>query len=149
MTTILVVDDDATARRTTQYILQSANYTVVPACDAAQAHMHLMRMHCDLLIMEIASLRFDGLALLRSLRAARQHHDLPVIVLTSNGHKREHRRALQLGAALCLSKPVQSDVLVSVVHCTLHQCAASDQALVNLSLTNLQAVEDVPVELAM
>ncbi|HEU5011548.1 MAG TPA: response regulator [Roseiflexaceae bacterium] len=150
MTTILVVDGDATARRTTQYMLQTANYTVAPACDVHQANMQLMRMQSDLLITELSSARFDGFAFLRALRASEHYHALPVIVLTSSAHKRDHRRALQLGAVLCLAKPVQSDMLVGVVNRVLQQRAIILQVANNLSRGQVpELLEGVPLGIAV
>lgn len=149
MTTILVVDGDATARRTTQYILQTANYTVAPAGDAHQANMHLMRTQCNLLITELSRVRFDGFAFLRALRASQHYHDLSVIVLTSSGHKRDHQRALQLGAMLCLTKPVHSDMLVGVVNRVLQQRAIIRQATNNLSRAQVPVIESMPWGIAV
>ncbi len=147
MTTILVVDSDATTRRTTQYVLQAADYTVIPARDTYQANVHLIRLQCDLLVTELSNPRFDGFAFLRALRAIQQYRYLPVIVLTHSGHKRERQQALELGANVCLSKPVRSDVLVATVRRTLQQRFTLFQSIGDLALMAVpQSLEEMPVE---
>ena len=147
MTTILVVDGDALARRTTQYVLQSASYTVIPARDTYQANQHLMRLQCDLLITELSTPHYDGFALLRALRAVQYYHYLPVIVLTNSGQRRDQQQALELGANVCLSKPVRSDILLSTVRRTVQQRFTTLQSVADIALTAVPQPWDYdPVE---
>ena len=150
MTTILVVNSDATARRTTQYVLQAANYTVITARDTYQASLHLMRLQCDLLITDLSAPQFDGVAFLRTLRSIEYYHNLPVIVLSNSGHRHDRQLALELRVSVCLSKPVRSDVLVATVRRALQQRFTSFQSIGDFALMAVpQSLESMPAEIMM
>lgn len=121
MATMLMVDSDATARHTTQYMLQAAGHTVITMRHPHEAITQLIRTPCNLLITELLAPQFNGFALLHSLRAHQHYRGLPVLVLTTSASARDRQRALSMGATGYLTRPVSSEMLVATVQRLLQQ----------------------------
>jgi DNA-binding response OmpR family regulator len=68
----------------------------------------------DLLLLD-TTLDIDGLEYFQAVRFAPEHPRAGVIILTPEGDLRTKERALQLGAAAVLAKPLDCDALVAVV----------------------------------
>jgi CheY-like chemotaxis protein len=60
----------------------------------------------QLILLDLKLPRFDGLEVLRRIRADATLRDLPVVVLTSSERKEDWERALRLGATWYLVKPI-------------------------------------------
>jgi len=102
---ILVVDDDSVLLRALGRQLRADGYDVETALDGDEA-MRLVRAHTyDVILSDIAMPNFDGLQLLREVRA----HDLhvPVVLITGAPTVATAIDALEYGAFHYLTKPVQ------------------------------------------
>ena len=64
-------------------------------------------------VLDVLMPGMDGLETLRHIR--QRHPEIPVVVLTGHGSTRDGMRAMQLGAADYLVKPVDIEELVRVV----------------------------------
>ena len=115
MSTILVVDDYAVARRILSHTLQRSGHVVVSASDGHEALARLDEAPVDLAIIDIAMPGMDGLTLLRQLRDRDSQQALPVIMLSASGQDEDRMTARELGAADFLSKPASSHELLEAV----------------------------------
>jgi CheY-like chemotaxis protein len=118
-TLILVVDDDPVVRKLLQIFLESAGYSVVGARNGAQALECMQRLKpalvcCDLMMPEV-----DGFEVLKAAKADPVLATIPIVTITAAGHHNYIDRAKQLGATLCLSKPIDKVALVEVVRMLL------------------------------
>jgi CheY-like chemotaxis protein len=113
---VLVVDDEADARRLLAKVLQQAGATVMQAASADEALEILARVHHDVLVSDIGMPAQDGLDLIRQVRA-RGHdaNDLPAVALTAYAQKDDERQSLQAGFQVHVSKPVDPHDLLSVI----------------------------------
>jgi CheY-like chemotaxis protein/KaiC/GvpD/RAD55 family RecA-like ATPase len=114
---VLVVDDDRLLReRLTEYLEPS--YDVVTAEDGFEAVAAILRERPDLIVLDLMMPRVSGHEVLRTLQAAGA--DVPVLVVSSFILRAVDRaRALILGAADTLSKPVQRFELLHKVESLL------------------------------
>jgi DNA-binding NtrC family response regulator len=113
--TILIAEDEPTARRSLAELLESRGYRVVEAEDGPQALAALMhkaphgqRIHAGLLDIRMPGM--DGLAVLK--RARESGIEVPVIVMTAHGDSGTVIEAMRLGAYDYIAKPLDFDQLV-------------------------------------
>jgi len=114
---ILLVDDDASVRRTMTTLLTRRSYEVFRASHGEEAlrlfdeALHTRRF--DLAVIELHLPRIDGAQITAQLR--RLDPDLPVIVLASVAHPEKVRQAMRAGARLAFAKPLNFEELIGVI----------------------------------
>jgi two-component system, chemotaxis family, chemotaxis protein CheY len=126
MATILVVDDYSTSQRLLGFILRQNNHTVVTAIHGLSALEQLAKMPVDLVITDLSMPEMDGLTLLQQLRADPRLMNLPVIILTGSAYEQDNARTKAAGATSFLTKPVESEELISMVNRLLSDSEGSE-----------------------
>jgi signal transduction histidine kinase/ActR/RegA family two-component response regulator len=114
---VLLVDDEADARKLMAHVLDEAGARVATAESAAQALATLRVAPVDVLVSDIGMPEMDGYTLLRSLRALSidQGGGTPAIALTAFAREEDRQRALQAGFQRHLGKPVAPEDLVACI----------------------------------
>ncbi|HSU29605.1 MAG TPA: sigma-54 dependent transcriptional regulator [Bryobacteraceae bacterium] len=112
--TILVVDDDVSLRRVVKMQLEEAGYDVVLAADGRQAQDLINANHPKLVITDLRMPDSSGIDLLRYIRD--EHLDTTVILITAFGTVETAVEAMKAGAYDYITKPIDYDALVLVVH---------------------------------
>lgn len=115
MSTILVIEDEVVTQRLLAHILRKDGYTIVAAFDGEQAFARLGDSAIDLVICDLSMPVYDGLTILRRLRAESAWAMLPVVMLTASGQDEDRIAARQAGANRFLTKPVASTELRETV----------------------------------
>jgi CheY-like chemotaxis protein len=110
---VLVVDDDPGSREAVRVLLEQLGAQVATAASAADARRHLRSQATDVLISDIAMEQESGYTLVEHLRA--EGFTLPAIALTGFARREDADRAYAAGFDVHLPKPVDPDVLVSVL----------------------------------
>ena len=148
---VLMVDDEAQFRATTQKILNRRGFETIIAGNGAEA-LEKIEQDPDVVILDIAMPGIDGHQALQEIK--KRKPELPVIMLTGHGAKPSAEAALGKGAFDYLSKPCDIDLLVAKVNEAVHhgQSPATDkekevaEAMVPLEeytrLTGSQSVAD-------
>src|SRR5215470_5158197 len=112
---ILVVEDDHDVQSSLVEVLEDEGYTVATADDGAEAlaYLRVASILPRLIVLDIMMPRMDGL----QFRAAQSSDPIlakiPVAVVTAD--ERAARKAAALGVDGHLRKPVQLDVLLTLV----------------------------------
>ncbi|MCL4820817.1 MAG: response regulator [Vicinamibacteria bacterium] len=109
---LLVVDDEAAFRDSLRAQLEAAGYAVRTAGSAAEATEAIAASLPDAVLLDLMLPDRSGLDLLRQLKDDAATRDLPVLVISISG---DSPRALTLGAAECLMKPVDRAALSGVL----------------------------------
>jgi len=111
------VEDDPDLREALTVILGSADMDVVAAADGAEGLVHLEAapLDFDTVVSDRIMPNLDGMELLRTIKARREMALLPVIILTVAAEPRQMVEGIDAGAYAYISKPVDADVLVSLV----------------------------------
>jgi len=113
---ILIVDDDADARRLVSKKLQDAGANVTTAAIATEALELVDTTHPNLLVSDIGMPGQNGYELMEQIRAnGHTAEDLPAIALTGFARKKDHDRALQAGFQVHLSKPTKLENLILLI----------------------------------
>ncbi len=110
---ILVVDDDSSLRRVMKMQLEEAGYEVSLASDGDQGYAVLRELQPTLVITDLR-MPTSGLALLR--RIASEEIQTTVIVITAFGTVETAVEAMKMGAYDYVTKPLDFDALVLMVH---------------------------------
>lgn len=111
---VLVVDDDPNLRRVLKMQLAEAGYDVLLAADGEEACRVIEREQPRLVITDLSMSPMGGLDLLRYIR---DHHlDTTVIMITAFGTVETAVEAMRTGAYDYVTKPIDYDALVMVVH---------------------------------
>jgi PAS domain S-box-containing protein len=113
---VLVVDDEADARRLLVRVLQDAGAIVTAAGSAPEALEMLEAIHPEVLVSDLGMPDTDGFDLLRQVRArGHEARDLPAVALTAFVHKEDQRQAILAGFQVHVGKPVDPHDLTAVV----------------------------------
>ncbi|MBF2019692.1 MAG: hybrid sensor histidine kinase/response regulator [Hydrococcus sp. C42_A2020_068] len=105
-TTILVVDDSATLRRTLALTLQKAGYRVVQARDGREAIEQLQQTAgIQLVICDVEMPNMNGFEFLGQRRRDPEMTKIPVAMLTSRSSDKHRQLAMHLGASAYFTKP--------------------------------------------
>jgi EAL domain-containing protein (putative c-di-GMP-specific phosphodiesterase class I) len=110
---ILLVDDEPALVRILARVLTSAGHEVITAHDGQEAVEQLSLNTFEVVLSDIDMPRMSGITLLRAIR---EHDpDVPVILMTGAPNLDTAIEAVRHGALLYLSKPIDSDELLSVL----------------------------------
>ena len=120
--TVLVVDDDASLRRTLELRLREEGYRVVTAESAERALGLIAIEPPDLVITDVRMGGMDGLALFAEIQ--RDQPTLPVMILTAHGNVPDAVDATRKGAFAYLTKPLESTELLRQVRAALSAAGA-------------------------
>ncbi|WP_404383306.1 response regulator transcription factor [Caenispirillum salinarum] len=121
MTTILCIEDEPDMRELIVTRLESAGYHTLEAGTAAEGLRLINRSRPDLTLCDIRLPDMDGYGLLMELRF---HHPkaalMPFIFLTGMDAREDRLKGLALGAGDYITKPVDFELLLAVIHTHLN-----------------------------
>jgi len=106
---ILLVDDDESLRRVTEYNLRGAGFEVITAGSGREAVELFSRQAPDLVVTDVQLGDMNGLDLLKQFK--NDEPDVPVIVITAFGSIEMAVQAMHLGAFTFITKPFDRDAL--------------------------------------
>ena len=119
--TILRVDDEAAIRDMLSLALEAADYNVLVAENAQQAHATIIDRHPDLVLLDWMMPGTTGLELLRRLKRDELTAKIPVIMLTAKTEEDSKISGLDAGADDYISKPFSPRELMSRVKAVLRR----------------------------
>jgi len=111
--TVLIVDDEETARSFISEALSDAGYEAVEAGDLAEAHKFVDTGAADIVLLDVMLPDGSGLSLLD--RLSMENPSPPVILITAYGEVDTAVEAMKKGAQDFLQKPLDLDRLIQAV----------------------------------
>ncbi len=114
--TLLIVDDDRSAREGLRSIFERAGHRTITAGDAPSALKLLRKQMCDLVMVDVELPEVDGIALCRLLRAQPNLRQLPLVIFSANDSENRKVDAFTAGADDYIVKPSSPGELVSRVN---------------------------------
>jgi CheY-like chemotaxis protein len=119
---VLIVDDDIRNIFALTSILEWRNMIIVSAETGRDAIAMLDAEHdIDIVLMDIMMPEMDGLDTMRVIRKLPQFNALPIIAVTAKAMKGDREKCIDAGAWDYLSKPVDTEQLLSVLRVWLHR----------------------------
>ncbi|MBA3011377.1 MAG: sigma-54 dependent transcriptional regulator [Proteobacteria bacterium] len=108
--TILLIDDDPSLRRVTEYNLSARGFTVLAAESGFQGLEFFKTHHPDLVVSDVKLGDMNGLDLLEQIK--QESPDTPVIIMTAFGSIEMAVQAMHKGAFNFITKPFDRDTLI-------------------------------------
>ena len=123
--TILLVDDEDAIQKLLTYPLQKDGYRVVDARDGEAALRRFEEEEIDLVVLDLALPKLDGLEVCRRLRA---RSPVPIIMLTARDEEIDKVIGLEIGADDYITKPFSIREFRSRVRALLRRASLSPPA---------------------
>lgn len=115
--TILVVDDESIIRLLVRKILEDEGYSVHLAADGGEAQSIIQSgsVSFSAVLLDWAMPKMNGMELLRWVKNEPRYDHIPVIMQTAMDHPDQIKEGIEAGAFYYLTKPIQKDLLKSIV----------------------------------
>jgi CheY-like chemotaxis protein len=119
---VLIVDDDVRNVFALTSVLEVHGMEVLFAENGREG-IELLRAagDVDLVLMDVMMPELDGYETTRAIRALPEFERLPVIALTAKAMKGDRERSIAAGASDYITKPVDTDQLLSLMRVWLYQ----------------------------
>jgi twitching motility two-component system response regulator PilG len=112
---ILVIDDSKTIRRSSEFFLSQAGYTVLLAEDGFDALAKIADNEPDIIFCDILMPRLDGYQTCALLRQNTRFRNTPFIMLSSKDSVFDRARGVMAGSTEYLTKPFTKESLLAAV----------------------------------
>src|SRR5437763_3255183 len=119
LATVLTIDRDALQQEVLATLLKHDGHRVHPTADAETALAILQSALVDLVIIEPATQRPDGLRLCQQIRQLNPYR--PLMIVSERGDEEQIFRALMVAADDYMVKPISPRLFVGRVHALLRQ----------------------------
>jgi two-component system OmpR family response regulator len=123
---LLIVEDDPEMRDLLRKVLEKEGFLISLAGNGREAAASLSQGQFDLVVTDMLMPDNGGLELLRAIRTSQP--TLPVIIITAFGDWGSYTRALELGAAAFISKPLKMAELTAAIQVALAARGAGQAA---------------------
>jgi CheY-like chemotaxis protein len=103
--TVVIADDESSMRLLVHATIESDDYTVIEACDGAEAWAMVMQYRPSLVLLDVQMPGQSGLDVLRLIKADPSLKKTRVILLTAKAQEADVEEGLIAGADFYLTKP--------------------------------------------
>ncbi|WP_238845557.1 PAS domain S-box protein [Nostoc edaphicum] len=139
--TILVVDDDANIRELLRQQLENEGYNVREGKDGMDAIHQIKTARPDLILLDVMMPQINGFDVAAVLKNDPQTADIPIIILSIIENK---ERGYHIGIDRYLTKPIDTEKLLSEIGSLLYQGTSSKKVLVvDKNASALKTLSDV------
>jgi len=105
MSVVLLCDDELLNRKVASKILNKEGFSVIEACDGAEAIAILEHSQIDLILMDLMMPVMDGYEAIKIIKSRNELSTIPLIIISALSDKDAIMRGLELGADEYLTKP--------------------------------------------
>jgi signal transduction histidine kinase/DNA-binding response OmpR family regulator/HAMP domain-containing protein len=118
----LIVDDDVRNIFALTSVLERHKMNVLAAENGREAIAKLEENEdCDIVLMDIMMPDMDGYDTMRAIRERGKFKDLPIVAVTAKAMKGDREKTIEAGAWDYLSKPVDTEHMLSVLRTWLYR----------------------------
>jgi CheY-like chemotaxis protein len=119
---VLIVDDDARNIFALTSVLEEHNMNILSADNGRDAINILMNdPEVDIVLMDIMMPEMDGMETIQEIRKVSRLKNLPIVAVTAKAMKGDREKCIEAGAWDYLSKPVDSEQMITVLRAWLHR----------------------------
>lgn len=113
--TVLIIDDERVTQTSVRDILVKANYKVLVASDGMEGFKSIISQKPHVILTDKVMPKFDGFALLKSIKAIHEIQSVPVILMSDKLTAEEEIQVFEMGFFDYIPKPITSITLISRV----------------------------------
>lgn len=124
---VLAIDDETNFLSVLEDSIRDEGYNCLAAVDGEEGLFFAQETIPDIIVTDIVMPRLDGFELCRILKADVRTKDIPVIMVTVRGAKRDVDEGLAIGAAAYLVKPIRHTELLEKIRELLPQGEPQDR----------------------
>ncbi|SLM61966.1 MULTISPECIES: response regulator transcription factor [Dickeya] len=139
---ILIIEDDTDAASVLEAYLKRDNFQVLLARDGISGLEMALRLHPDLVLLDVMLPGMNGTEVLSALR---RKNDIPVIMLTAMGDEADKIGALRYGADDYVTKPYHPGEVVARVQAVLRRSSGAMSTGRTLSFGALVVDQDAMI----
>ena len=110
--TVLMVDDEANARKVAKLILEREGYRTLTASNGEEGLVLAKVEQPDVILLDIMMPKMSGYDMLKRLREDQDTQQIPVIIVTARGTEHDIATSFKLGAVFHLQKPYETKDLL-------------------------------------
>ncbi|MCZ6835252.1 MAG: response regulator [Planctomycetota bacterium] len=114
--TILIVDDEPHVIYVVKFKLEKAGYEVHTATNGKRAYDLALELRPDLIVTDFQMPGGSGLDLALRLNANEETSSIPLLMVTSRGHRVSPSELIKTNIKQVLAKPFSPRELISVIH---------------------------------
>jgi len=141
---VLVIEDDFDVAVLVRKVVSDLGATTMLAMTGIAAEALLAEVDFDLVILDLMLPDVDGRDVLRSLRAASQTEDVPVVVLSRQGSPQIRAECISAGVDHFIDKPVDEALVATAVEASIRRAARRKATRRVDPLTGLPGPATVP-----
>lgn len=120
---ILVIEDNLSNMKLIRAILETGRYKVLEAVDAETGIDMARRYQPKLILMDITLPGMDGLTATEILKGEPKTKDIPVIAVTANATEKLKEKALRIGCAEFIPKPLNTRTFIASIEQCFEACS--------------------------
>ncbi|MEZ4708384.1 MAG: response regulator [Caldilineaceae bacterium] len=142
-TTILIIDDESHNLRMMVEFLEAQGFRILISQDGGSGRQRAAYAQPDLILLDAILPDIDGFALCQQLKAQAETQEIPILFLTILTVPEDRLKALEVGAADYITKPVQWEELLLRINTQLRMRALTQRlAEVEAQLAKLIASKE-------
>lgn len=112
---VLLIEDEPNIIEVIRFILTRDGWRVDTHSDGETAVDAVIERNPDLIILDVMLPNRSGYDILHDLRGADQTQDLPVLMLTARGQRKDRELAEKLGVSKFMTKPFSNAEILATV----------------------------------
>lgn len=112
---IFLVDDELHVAQILGRRLEREGYSIETARDGVEAFDRIAESLPDVIISDLQMPRLDGLGLAEQLKADPRTASIPIVMLTSRGHRADDETVSRTNIVRLVAKPFSSHEMVKIV----------------------------------
>ena len=116
---ILMIDDDANARKLAKLLLEREGYEVVTASNGEEGLILAKVMQPDVILLDVMMPKMNGYQTLKRLREDQDIEQIPVIMVSAKGTEQDIATSFRLGAVFHIEKPYETKDLLQKIEVAL------------------------------
>ena len=116
---ILIIEDDRSTARLTEYTLQQAGYEAIVVSDGFDGLRKALSDYPDLVILDIMLPGLDGYEVCHRLRQKPETANFPILMFSAKAREDDKETGLNMGADDYLAKPVEPSEIRAKVQALL------------------------------
>ena len=113
--TITIIEDAPFIIEALSFILEKEGFIVKSISDGAKAIEFVKHTNPDLVILDIMLPNVSGMKILEDIRSTKLIAELPVLMLTAKGQKKDRRAAEDAGVNEFMTKPFDNAELIQQI----------------------------------